>query len=111
MADVFGECGRQFRGGGFGQFGRLAIDDHQQHVGQLREGGLDRFLILPPRDLGGDQRGGVCGHREMAGGIERRARDQREAHRKHRERPLDAKRDELLDAVRNHCLGASGPVK
>ena len=29
-----------------------AVDYDEQHVGEVRERRLDRFLVLPPRDLG-----------------------------------------------------------
>ena len=74
MRGVGGERGGELDGRRLGQLGRLAVDHHQQHVAQLREGDFDRFLILAPLDLGRDQRGGIGGHREMAGGKQHRAR-------------------------------------
>ena len=74
MRCVGGERGQELDGRSLGQLGRFAIDHHQQHVAKLRKRGFDRFLILAPLDLGRDQRGGIGGHREMAGGKQHRAR-------------------------------------
>ena len=111
MRRVRSERGGELGGRGFGEFGGLAVDDHQQHVGQLRERGLDRFLILSPGDLGRDQRRGIGRHREMTRGKDRRPRDEREAQAEHRERTPHAERDELLEQAGDHLAGAFGPMK
>ena len=103
-------CQRDRRG--FGAFGGLAVDDHQQRVAQLRKRGVDRALVLAPVDIGRDQFGGVGGHREMARRIDDRPDDQREAQCQHDEGSADAGGDQLENSVGDHFVaGASGPLK
>ncbi|MFT3976541.1 MAG: hypothetical protein QM688_05425 [Sphingomonas bacterium] len=110
MRLVLSQPRRQPRRAVLRQLRRVAIDDQQHPVAQLRESGLHRPLLLAPVDIGGDQRGGVGGHREAARDDEQRRRRQHQRDQDRPPWPADAGRDDCGNGGTHRQLFAGGPL-
>ena len=115
MGRVCRQLRRELRRAALGKLGRRAIDHHQHHIAELREGGFHCPLLLAPVDIGRDQRRCVGRHVEARRAEDERQRRERQAHAERHPGPADTGGNDVWNG-RSHAVvqrdaGPEAPMK
>jgi hypothetical protein len=92
----------EFVRGGFGEFRRLCLYDHEQRRAALRERLVDRLAARGPRRLGFDQLADVGADPEVMDDVNRAQHGEEQRYDDDPRRPANGNRDEAGEVGRQH---------